>query len=554
MPSIALPVSLRGQLLSGTRTFSPSSLFAAGEPGVWYEPSDLTTLFQDTAGTTPVTAPGNTVALMLDKSRGLALGAELVTNGTFSVDTAGPTVTGWTANGTAPSTASVSGGNFLVATSTGTGYGRQGQVLTLTVGATYKITATIRVVSGTSPIAFFYLGPLSGGFGAVKILNNNTTSAISYTGFFTATQATNYLVVGDDTAATNAVIEADNISVRELPGNHATQATTTARPTYSIEPVGGRRNLLLQTEAFGEAVWTKSGVSLSAGSSAASRIVTATSANGAIYQLVSVSPSAVVCNNSIEIRRITGTGTIQLKLPGNGGNSISVTSDWVKFSASGAAGGTINYFVVEIATSGDAVEIRYPQGEAGSTATNYQRVTTQHDVTEAGVASVGYLYFDGASDAMVTSTITPGIDKVQVFAGVRKLTDGSYPTIVELSANSDSINGAFLLSSSLSSGLQDYYFQSRGTSVAATFSAAIAAPATNVITALANISGDTATLRSNGVQVSQSTADQGTGNFLAYPLYIGARAGASAPWRGRRHPARGPRRAAPCGRDAAPWL
>lgn len=54
---------------SASRIFSPSALFAATETGVWYDPSDLTTLFQDTAGITPVTAAGQTVALMLDKSR-----------------------------------------------------------------------------------------------------------------------------------------------------------------------------------------------------------------------------------------------------------------------------------------------------------------------------------------------------------------------------------------------------------------------------------------------------------------------------------------------------
>jgi len=49
-------------------TFLPSDLFASGEKGVWYDPGDITTLFQDTAGTIPVTASGQTVALMLDKS------------------------------------------------------------------------------------------------------------------------------------------------------------------------------------------------------------------------------------------------------------------------------------------------------------------------------------------------------------------------------------------------------------------------------------------------------------------------------------------------------
>lgn len=48
--------------------FSPSSLFSASEPGAWYDPSDLTTMFQDTAGTVPVTAPGQPVARINDKS------------------------------------------------------------------------------------------------------------------------------------------------------------------------------------------------------------------------------------------------------------------------------------------------------------------------------------------------------------------------------------------------------------------------------------------------------------------------------------------------------
>lgn len=48
--------------------FDPLSLFAAGEQGVWYDPSDFSTLFQDAAGTIPVTAAGQPVGLMRDKS------------------------------------------------------------------------------------------------------------------------------------------------------------------------------------------------------------------------------------------------------------------------------------------------------------------------------------------------------------------------------------------------------------------------------------------------------------------------------------------------------
>jgi len=47
---------------------SPALLFAGTTEGAWYDPSDLSTLFQDSAGTTPVTASGQPVGKMLDKS------------------------------------------------------------------------------------------------------------------------------------------------------------------------------------------------------------------------------------------------------------------------------------------------------------------------------------------------------------------------------------------------------------------------------------------------------------------------------------------------------
>ena len=43
-------------------------LFSQGEQGVWYDPSDFSTLFQDSAGTTPVTAVEQPVGKILDKS------------------------------------------------------------------------------------------------------------------------------------------------------------------------------------------------------------------------------------------------------------------------------------------------------------------------------------------------------------------------------------------------------------------------------------------------------------------------------------------------------
>ena len=48
--------------------FTVYDLFAGGKQGVWYDPSDKSTLFQDIAGTVPVTKDGDPVALMRDKS------------------------------------------------------------------------------------------------------------------------------------------------------------------------------------------------------------------------------------------------------------------------------------------------------------------------------------------------------------------------------------------------------------------------------------------------------------------------------------------------------
>ena len=50
-----------------TASFSPAQLFTGTTTGAWYDPSDLNTLFQDAAGTTPVTAVEQPVGLMLDK-------------------------------------------------------------------------------------------------------------------------------------------------------------------------------------------------------------------------------------------------------------------------------------------------------------------------------------------------------------------------------------------------------------------------------------------------------------------------------------------------------
>jgi hypothetical protein len=457
---------------------------------------------------------------MLDKSKGLVLGSELVTNGDFSGGTTGWTLgAGW----------AVTGGAAVF--SNGTTAADLVSVVGLPViGKTYRVTVTQAWTSGGQARAIY------GG-----VFFDIPAASGTYTFFMTASAS------AEDKFRFRALVGAsvfslDNISVKELPGNHAVQATTANRPIYGIHPFGGRRNLLVRTEQFDNAAWVPITSGPSITRSAAEITFPATTTSGSVA-VVRQAFTSLVSN-------YTGSVELKAKAAGDVGKRVGVwlndgsvvnftwhtlTSDWVRvtltesmsaassFMTIGVLGDTAVGGVIQGAVT---VEIRNAQLETGSTATAYQRVTDQYNVTEAGVPSVSYLFFDGVNDSMATSTITPGVDKAQVFAGVRKLSDAAIGVIVELS--NGSANGALYIAGPRNPATADYAFSSKGTIEANPVSSALyPAPITNVLTGLGDISGDRATLRVNATQVAQSTGDQGTGNYLAYPLYIGARAGTS---------------------------
>lgn len=167
------------------------------------------------------------------------------------------------------------------------------------------------------------------------------------------------------------------------------------------------------------------------------------------------------------------------------------------------------------------------RGNHATQTTAGARPTYQVDATGRG-----FLLFDGADDWLVTPTITPGTDKAQVFAGVRKLSDVARATLLETGSN---VGQSVRLEAPNTPGSIYYAFTSFGVTAgfAGDTNAARAAPITSVLTGLGDISGDRATLRVNGVQISQATADQGTGNYGNLPLYIGRRGGTTLPFNGR---------------------
>ena len=203
-------------------SFSPIDLFQNNEQGAWYDPSDLTMMFQDSAGTVPVTADGQPVGLILDKSKGLALGPELV-------DTAN-TAAGWTPYGT---NTVVQDGSAVKITYVGGTDSQFGAVLWLresgglsadmVAGKTYKITMEAMVNGGETTLKFAD----SVATVAVPVINQNTYSTITMNAYKAA--ADPYIVFNGDFSS-GEVVWIRNISVKEIAGNHASQATAAARP------------------------------------------------------------------------------------------------------------------------------------------------------------------------------------------------------------------------------------------------------------------------------------------------------------------------------------
>lgn len=342
---------------------APPSLFINNEQGVWYDPSDFSTMFQDSAGRTPVTAVEQPVGLILDKSKGLVLGPELVVNGACTG------LTGWTSSGgnlTNP-------GGITIKADTGAGGTEASAVneFTVVAGKSYKITLDLIAANNSGAVILGGVrvtlpGPsTNSGFKSVIITAASTTvSGVEFT---------------SNTPTAGYYIEVDNISVRELPGNHAKQATSTKRPV--------------------------------------------------------------------------------LKQDANG---------------------------------------KY------------------------------YLLFDGVDDALATSSIDfTATDKMTVFAGVRKLSDAARGVLVELTTGTANRFGI----DAPGAVLNNYLLISSG-SLAVAVSAAVAAPNTDVLTGICDISGDRLIFRRNGTQVESSVADQGTGNYANAALYIGSRAGTSLPFNG----------------------
>lgn len=213
--------------------FTPLSLFLGGEQGAWYDPSDIATLYQDDLATLRVTAAGQPVGLMLDKSKGLAQGPQLVTNSDFS----GGSTAGWIAGpSTLPAIFTVVDGRLRVTTPTGAVSRVWASTsIPTTVGKTYTVSVDVTLSGGTTCT---YLIGTSAGTNTGYNRFRNILTPQTFTAVFVAVTSTTFISFrSGDTTAGN-YFEIDNVTARLLDGNHAANSGVTPRPTYQVDGSG----------------------------------------------------------------------------------------------------------------------------------------------------------------------------------------------------------------------------------------------------------------------------------------------------------------------------
>ena len=212
-----------------------AKLFANNEQGFAYNPNDLTTMFQDAAGTKPVTAAGQPVGLMLDKRKGLASTSVLAQQDTFT----------FYGLGTIPPTATSSSAEFLnkacvsvtFPTIGAGGYAisrAQGAQHTITAGKFYKYlykVALSRKLTAGESIQVYATG--SNGTSTTTLTQDtqdNTWLDFSSLALVNVSGSNSFTIFALQTNAPVTVYAtAFSLSTLDI-GNHAYQTTSASRP------------------------------------------------------------------------------------------------------------------------------------------------------------------------------------------------------------------------------------------------------------------------------------------------------------------------------------
>jgi len=169
------------------------------------------------------------------------LGSELVTID-FTSATSPPT---YNSSGWAALNLTINSPTVVTKTSTTAGPVFSG----LTVGRWYRLSVN---VASTQVEA---LEIRNGETGASPLLSSYTASLSHIVSIaFLATNVQVYFRFG---TSSGSVLTFNSISIKQIPGNHATASSDAKRPLFARYPATGRRNLLTYSEDISNAVWAK---------------------------------------------------------------------------------------------------------------------------------------------------------------------------------------------------------------------------------------------------------------------------------------------------------
>jgi hypothetical protein len=143
-----------------------------------------------------------------------------------------------------------------------------------------------------------------------------------------------------------------------------------------------QQNLVTNSQNFSNAAWAPTTASVTTGvtdplGGTTAATVTALANASYLVQTVTGQTLGQYVTATIWLRRRTGTGTVSLASVQGGYVNLTLTSSWQSFSSTGQINTLTNgYVALQLATSGDQVDVAFGQYQPGEVASTYVPTTT----------------------------------------------------------------------------------------------------------------------------------------------------------------------------------
>lgn len=496
-------------------------------------------LYQDNVANLPAFSPEQPVGMVLDMRMGGARGLEV--NPDVEFNTPGS----WTTSGATPGWSVANGVAAVTATATANRW--LNSKTPLVVGRWYEVFLDLTVTAGS------------------------IVPDISGTPVFATTSGRKHWILQASTT-TLAILalpafigSIDNLSVKEVAGNHAVQATVGDRPILD-----GRFNRLTYSEQFSNAAWQKlAGVTVVENTDAGPNGVMLSTVTGVaatttyLQQANIAAPSNAVATFSAHIKQGSSPNTLLRVYNSNVSTMLaSVVVNWSAgvpsvgtllgtwtvaptIAATAVAGvyrisGQINTgaqtgLAVLLYPSSDnsalSTKIGGVQLTYGIVPTQYQRIGAATDYDAIGFPKGAR--FNGTNSWMqIANFDLTASDRVVGSVSMRRDSDAAIGVAFEHGPTATATSGTFAMFTPNPAAATVAWRVNGATSTAAISANVAAAPQFSVLTGYADLGNAVMALRQNGVVVATDLSSRGPGNFTAQTFYIGRRAGNALPLNG----------------------